>query len=400
MVVSKSWLVAVEKMRSIGAQLPRNRFLTHACFSRLAHHIGVVGGEDDEDSAASVIEARPERLALCSLRMRGLHTMYCKLGWHNNKTDLLLFPPSLTSLHLHTTQVDNDTTFETISQLPLLSSFCLYLDHAGNRYREKFNLSPFQRCPRLTAFMVYCDATTPSVFPGTAANIEQIRAMPHLTDLLGSSFLDREWMQLLRAPHQLRLERMTLYHRPTKELLDLMSVSVPELIHLDTPLAVGLSVLAATPHLRSLTLSAEYKYSEDIIVSPDQMIAGAGMCEKLHTLRVTAYYKPITSVHMQRILSCTPNLRELQMSDASQLDSLEFLSATKSLAHTLRSLRLEHCDFSGEQVRLHIYSLQQLAYFHLEGKCFSVLEDETRSHLRPPSPIFRQLQQSFVGEAK
>jgi len=408
MVVSKSWLVAVEKMRGIGAQLGRTELLTNACFSRLARHIGTIGRDDDSDPDKP-LDATPERLALCFSHLSGLHTMICQLPYYN-KVELMLFPPSLTSLYVRVDNVRDlqnnyrktlDEEIATISRLPLLSSLSIHLNGnlSGIAGREEceVDLSHFQRCPLLKSLMVF-SYKSKGRFAGTPTNIEQIRAMPHLTDLLESSFSDQEWMQLLRSPHQLRLERMKLSRRPPKELLELMVVSLPELTHLDTPLAVGLSVLAATPNLRSLTLSAEYKSSErDIIVSPDQMIADVGMCEKLHTLRVTAWGKPITSAHMQRILSRMPNLSELCMLDASRLDSLEFLSATKPLAHTLRSLRMKHCDFSGEQVRLHIYTLQQLVYLHLDGECLDDLEDETRSHLRPPSYIFRKLQQSYVG---
>jgi len=194
----------------------------------------------------------------------------------------------------------------------------------------------------------------------------------------------------------MRLQRLTLQTRPTPELIALVAVSLPELTHLDTPLDRGLDIIHAAVNLRSLTLSSlnvRPQYQTQIVL-PEEMLV------TVSPLHIAPFQKGLTSAHMTRLLACTPNLRELFIANAAHLGSLEFLSATKSLAHTLVSLRMERCDFLDQQVRHRMYCLQQLASLHLEGECFSAdFEEETLLQLRVPSQVFPKLQQSHVGRA-
>ena len=189
MAVSKSWFEAVEKMRGIGAQLPSKQALTSACFSRLARHIGRIGWEDVTPGDGR-IEATPENLAMCSLHLRSLHTMVCNLPCLEEHSGLsLLFPPLLTSLNvsINTFQINSAKDIVTISQMPLLSNLAIRVYGEG-----ELDLSSLARCPLLTSCMLTTWETIGD-FAGTAANIEQLRQLPHITDLMDTTFSDREW---------------------------------------------------------------------------------------------------------------------------------------------------------------------------------------------------------------
>lgn len=308
-----------------------------------------------------------------------------------------VFSHSLTSLDVISKKEGVQQDIQAIcTSLPLLESCKIQVRCINGVPQEKekvvFDLSPFQRCSRLTALMV-SRTDYNSSFAGNSENIEQLRTLPHLENLLDTSFSDKEWLRLLRAPSP-ALTRVRLYVAPPEELVTLFAASLPRLAQLDLPTCIGLDALRGTPNLRSLTLLHE---NHRFVFN----YAHFGLCAQLHTLHISTvvFHNPLQCLPLQGILSRMPHLQTLSIDDAYQLTSLHFLSENKSLSRTLRSLQMRHCNFTSDNVRLHLHCLQQLTQLHLDGACFAGFTADTLCQLKSPSPAFPKLEQSFVGHS-
>jgi hypothetical protein len=93
------------------------------------------------------------------------------------------------------------------------------------------------------------------------------------------------------------------------------------------------------PTLRTLELT-KHLQEWDPPADAKTLIEGVHPCAHLTSLRV-ASHRGFDSSCMHAMLSRMPVLRELKLRDMPQLESLDFLSSSKTLQHTLTSLALD-----------------------------------------------------------
>lgn len=376
--VSKSWCLAVDKMRGIDAtieQLPDGNPLFGLCASRLARHIGTIGIGSDP----LVIDQAG--LYLVGLRMTSLHTLYYRRLGKLPFVGPLIFPPSLTHL-----SVECESVVTVTNRVILAASHLSSLNRLDLNARVSLsvNLAPLRGLPSLqTLHFKLC--TNDNL---TLQQSEDLRAMPSLTHLRAPFDSQDMRMLLSGAPHQLALRALSF-----GGIMDDDTISLLASLHSISNLGLGdtneLKCLASLPNLTTLQL-------DDFALQP--ILKGTiigGQCAHLTQLSINT--SGLTSAQLGALLSRMPRLCKLYITEMQRLESLEFLSA-EPLASTLTRLELEECchaQLSADELH-HVFSLRNLEHLQLVD-CFSErLDSLTLREFKVPSLRLPSLVSSFI----
>ena len=299
--VSRSWSDAVSSMRSIGAaieSLPIDHPIYEMCASGLARHIGTLGS-DGKRISLSLAD-----LYVIGLRMTGLHTLYYKLP--SPLAGQLILPPSLTSLVVDPSRSfvqDASSMIAAVGRLPKLSSLRL----CNSEQSPLLSFAALRHSTQLQRLSL----SFPAGQRLSPQQADQLRAIPHLTDL--DVALDADELRLLlRAPHELPLQVVTFTGDVDSELAALLA-SLPQLTDLGVYSWSALTFLQSLPNLHALEVLSFALQTP--LPEPKQFIAGVGQCKLITQLRISD--SMLTSAHMRALLSCMPAVRKLHLKSLS-----------------------------------------------------------------------------------
>ena len=379
LAVSLDWSAAVGSMRPIGATNLRPHSVSAVCASHLARHIS--------RWTSDVLSVSSEGLSLLSLTMRSLHTLECTLTEPRSDA-AIVFPPKLTRLTL-TVDYPSSTVVNAVIQsirrrLPLLQSLKLALPQPS-----ALSFAPLQSLPHLTEFEFKWPNMDKVDHKPTDAQIDQIRAMRHLTRPPFPPSTD-QLCRLLRSPHSLHWQSISeSSFVPVDAKLSLLLPSLPSLTQLYADLLADCdpAFFSRLTNLTELRLSL----SDFADASTwDSLAFALQSCTNITDL--TLDQNPLTSAQMSMMLSHFINLRTLVLREATALESLRFLSSGP-ITPTLTQLSLINCQHPQLQLSemAHVHSLQSLTCLELEVSFVEPMDELTRSLYAPPSLLLPKL---------
>ena len=386
LAVSRSWQSAVGSMRSIDATVTVGRSSRSSALfpSRLARHIGTLGSEDRFAAPSQ------KDLRRADVQARGLHTLFYKPSSMPFGLPLF-FPESLTQLNVElksdSDSRDVNAIIAACRPLAKLAALTLSLPHLDSLV----SFAPLRHLPQLRIFSFEVEEDDWQI---SQAQVNELRSLSQLTDLncMLSHF---ELRSILRAPHQLKWQKLHMYGPTTRELVVLLaSLSLLTDITVTSKEDV-ISFLQSLPNLRALTLRRFALEDNGPLHSPEQRIAGIGQCAQLTSLTIGC--SDLTSTHMSALLSLMPALSKLELRCMHLLDSLRFLSS-EALQRSLTSLTIQNCDhesFKARELR-HVFTLTHLARLRIEDSFADALDSLTLLDLEVPSPRMPKLQTSVV----
>ena len=376
LAVSRPWSAAVGSMRCINtkvASIPAAHPLFELCASRLARHIGTLGSENK-----SIVVSQGD-LYLAGTRMTGLHALFYKLP--SPLVGPLLFPPSLTNLTVDPFGLparEANAMIKAASRLPNLMS----LKVCYSKLQPLLDFAPLRHSTQLHTLALDLVVTQNL----SLQQADDLRTIPNLT-YLDLPLQASDMRLLLRAPHQLQLQKLNLTGPLDAEIGGLLS-SLPRLTNLCASDATSFSFLNSLPNLRILQLDT--LALPEPLPEPEQMMGG-GQCSKLTSL--TIWTSELTAAHVGALLSRMPAVCWLTLIDMPRLESLSFLSSSEPLATTLNGITLKDCrhpQLRAEELH-HLYSLQKLTWLVINN-CFSErLDSFTLKEFKPPSRHFPKL---------
>ena len=400
LAVSRVWLAAVESMHSIDAKIlgPFDPPPNAVCASRLARHLSTWLSDKsfNDDSLAA---------PLLLHTLRSLHTLRCKFAplqllQADGSVAAVSLPANLTRLDL--TMADSsdvasvNAIVQSISRLPLLQSLVLRLPRD-----PLVSFVPLQSLPLLSDLGLHWPNMHQAGQEPTEAHIEQIRALPALTQLTPTGFSSATLLQLLRTPHSLRLQSMDglLSNMSVDAELSALLPGLPSLTRLGSgtrPVVLqpdcDFSFLPRLPALTELHLNLRELDPEslDLFASSSPSLQ---QCTQIKALWI--FDSDLTCEQLTVMLAHLTNLQSLYLTWAAKLTSLSFLTSG-SLRHTLLDLSLDECDndeFHSHEL-MYVESLQSLRYLNIDGS----FDEQSRNHIdhslyTPPSEIIPTLRQ-------
>ena len=286
LAVSRLWSSAVSSMRAIDGSCSTPALLG-LCASRLARHVVALG------SVHRPVHASSDTFYAVSKRLRRLSSLYCEQQYPMGLP--LLFPPTLTQLHL------NSCASSVVAEVARISSLRSLTLHVGSR---ETSLAPLVGLSQLQEL----ELPEFDEWHLDSDQIEDLRELPHLTAV---KFLlnEKELPKLLRSPHELEWQRLHLF-KPSTTAAELLA-SLPSVTHLLAADAEDLQFVQHAPNLRSLELT-KYLQHWTPLSDPEELIAGVSPCAQLTSLRISK--RPFNSSCMRAIVSLMPMLSKLQLS--------------------------------------------------------------------------------------
>ena len=382
--VSRRWNETIagdtSTMRCLDAKIVKRRqlsidtFYDDLCSSPVARrHVGSLG------SAIRRVFIWDRHGPVLSL-LKNLHTLYCRMQ-DNSHPDGLCFLGSLTSLDIDVYSHDlTNQMLQSVGLLPKLSRLTLCFP----RYTtEKLvNFSPLQKSASLVQFGLK------TVMPQSVGNfihpehIKQIRAMSQLKSFscrLDTSNL-REFLLVEEEEEKAIRWKSLMFVGEIDSLMASLVALSPlshSLVRLQLHRANDLSFAHLLPNLTDLVLS-------DFRANPKESAwNGLPVPNNITVLTLEAGGGYLSSDHIERMVSSTPHLRTLGLSNARYVNSLAFLSHVRG---TLTSLALHRCTGLRAIELEHIFALRQLTSLTLGRDSFGeTLDSLTLSHLRVPS---------------
>jgi hypothetical protein len=340
LLVSKEWAAAVNSMHSLDAELPKMKgdsCLLRFCMSPLARHV-------------TRADRRPPLplscWSLCHLKLRlpNLRLLSCRFdgSWLP-----LMFPARLRNLEVwfHAAAAsfsDNqlralDEAIVVIASLPLLEELLIYANRA-----DSCCLTPLATAPSLHTLQLWVSERVLD----SSANIEALRAMPHLRSL---DFRPSAagFTRMLQPPHTMKLDTLNVSELFTAEHGEAI-VQLPTLTNLSINMcSPHTDFLCHLPNLRRLLLFTRNADGPADAARIMQSMHSLTRLTELSLLGSCEFPLRITSAHLAACLPLMPLLTSLRLTDVSALDSLRFLSSgpiTRLLIVTICSKSLDHFE--------------------------------------------------------
>lgn len=220
----------------------------------------------------------------------------------------------------------------------------------------------------------------------TDAQVEQLRALPHLTQL-SSCLSTIQLCRFLRTPHTLRWQSLMDYPVEVNAELSLLLPSLPSL----ALLSVNLLADCSPVFFSRLTNLVELALQLDDFTDPaalDSLASSLQTCTQITDLSL--FHGLLTADQMSVMLSQCTDLCALHLSDASELDSLRFLSSG-SIPRTLTSLTLEMCKHLPLVELQHVHALQSLERLCVYYSFAEKMDEHTLAPYQPPSLLLPNL---------
>ena len=218
-------------------------------------------------------------------------------------------------------------------------------------------------------------AGTPLAGQPTDAQIDQLRALPHLKYVSLGGLHSRSLVKLLRLPHALR---WTILHDCDIDAASAKSLRhLPGLLGFYTWRCQDVSFLPALSQLQTVQLQIT---DQPWAVTGGAVVKAISGCRGPIVLILTA---PVTSTHLTALLPQLTRLHTLVLVSSSELESLQFLSDVPALQHTLRFLFLSGQSALHSAEMRHILGLKNLTALDLMSSFSEPLDGLTQHLLKP-----------------
>jgi hypothetical protein len=274
-----------------------------------------------------------------------------------------------------------DEAIVAIASLPLLEELSITATKA-----RSCCLTPLATAPSLHTLQL----SMPERVLDSSANIDALRAMPHLRSL---SFRPSAacFTRMLQPPHTMKLDTLRIGSPFTAEFGEAI-VQLPTLTHLTFNLnSPHTDFFRQLPNLRRLVINVQVT---DVPPETDRILQSLHSLTGLTELRITEDGElPLcfTSDQLAACLSHMPLLTGLGLQGAMAIDSLRFLSS----GPITRSLKELHLAFFHPRLPLselrHVHELSALTGLRLYSVFDRPLDNYSQSLYSPPSRLMPSL---------
>ena len=374
--VSRGWLAAVGSMRRLELQIslwrPRPpRTEIEPALSAMGRHVSEI-----ED-----LVLRGATLSVLASGMGHLRALMCMMP-RQLTAEPLAFPAKLRRLTLHLSRdVDAaqvNAAVAAIGRLTLLEDLSIHFYTLG----PEISLEPLTALPRVRSLGVHgCGNGFLS-----DAQVDELRTMPHLLQLSLSKMTTSTLRRLLRRPHGLRWQDISL----PNPLDDEAAALLPQLASL-TRIAGWAACsrfdwLRGLPNLTEVDLTFEGPQQAG---RAESLVAGLQCCTNIEILELS-YCSDVAAAHLADLLPRLRRLRELWL-DRLSIVSLSFLSQPP-LTDQLTCLHLNYCRQLPLSELRHVHALRGLKQLELLHSFDERLDDHSCALYEPPSTLFPRLE--------
>ena len=344
MCVARSWHAAVGHMPCAGFQVCCTmERLVRLCSSSLSKHVAGLSATQPLDRTFASLTLRMPQLT--SQGCTVLQAAATNVSLPHKLETLMLNLRRLSAAHI-------DAIIKGASQLQALVTLKIVLPS----FLPTISFAPLASVALLRELQL--NLASPS--QPTEAQVDQLRALPHLRRMAVESLSSQSLSRLLRTPHNLRWQEVHTV-QPVDAIASAALSTLPSLQDLTAWRCTDIGFLAHLVQLHTLNLFLEPS-PWPATITADALIDGLSSCSQLTDLVLTA---PFNCKHLCVLLPRLPLLTALWLWRMCELESLECLSSGP-LVHRLRSLRLFGCNHASlhsiELLHLHeLHALEELS---------------------------------------
>lgn len=378
--VSHCWLAAVKSMANMMLQMhPPNAPLWVVATSTLGRHTTILG------SAGNRLKLTSDTLFILTRHMSHLRGLSCELSLPPSQA-MLTFPSALRELSITIpSTVDAEDVNVALTSVGCHQSFESF-DVRLHVVDPQISFASLTTLPRLRCLRIsWC------LDQFSNAQVDELRLMTQLDNMVLTSINADRLRLLLRQPHNLQWQQIQL--RSVDDESAALLPQLPSLTKLDHWFScTNFDWLQRLPNLTDLDIGFR---GPTVAGRIESLVAALPACTAITNLALREALD-LTSDHLKQMLPRLLQLKKLWLFDL-RITSLAFL-AQEPMKSQLMLLDLDGCkDVPLTELR-HVHSLHKLQKLFLIQSFTTTMDAHCQSFYTPPSIVLPQLK-SFIFTA-
>lgn len=374
--VSHKWLDAVQSMGILKLEVTASSApLWVIAASTLGRHITTLGTE------ANSVKLSSESFFILARHLKHLTKLACELylplgrgmlSVHTSVRELNI--KFMTSADI----IDISAALKSVSQMSQLLSLTLHLP----TLRSQHSFASLAELSSLCNLNIHINCP---VVKYSHAQVDELRALSWLTRFNVSGMTTSLLLRLLRQPHQLQWQDISLPKILKDESLTLLS-RLSSLTEIDTVVSCGrFNWLQSLSNLMIIDIQF---FGPFVDGRTESLVTGLQWCTAVKVLALR-HVTGLTDIHFMELLQRLPRLHSLNLFNLD-IQSLSFLTQ-QPMTHQLTILQLSECTQLPLTELLKVHSLSRLEKLDLD-QSFNVLMDANEQAIyTPPSLVLPQL---------